>query len=269
MGYHVSGQGVDMIRKFLLLIVCAAVFAGFFLLSGSYAGGSWEQVIMDYQNDKPLEWGQEVTGVITKFDPCDAKAIALTFDACGGGRGCGYDAELISFLRSEMIPATLFINARWIEANPSIFADLASDPLFEIANHGLKHKPLSVSGKKAYGIKGTNSAIDAAREIEGGAGAIEKASGKRPRFFRSGTNHYDEVAVRIASALGHSVIGCSVNGDGGATFSARQVKEQLLSAKPGDIILMHMNRPDGMTADGVAEALPTLRSRGFSFVLIP
>ena len=29
--------------------------------------------------------------------------------------------------------------------------------IFQIANHGRKHGPLSVSGKSAYGIKGTEN----------------------------------------------------------------------------------------------------------------
>jgi peptidoglycan/xylan/chitin deacetylase (PgdA/CDA1 family) len=40
------------------------------------------------------------------------------------------------------VPATLFVNARWIEANPRQFRQLAADPLFEIANHGTEHRPL-------------------------------------------------------------------------------------------------------------------------------
>lgn len=240
-----------------------------FLLPVTVGGGehSCMEVARLFEGEKPLEWGQDVTGVITRFDPGHAKALALTFDACGGGvKGNGYDRELVEFLRKEKIPATLFVNARWIRSNPDIFAELASDPLFEIANHGLEHKPLSVSGKKAYGISGTASPAEAAREIEGGAEAIEKASGKRPRFFRSGTNHYDEVAIMIAEELNHRVVGCSVNGDGGATFSSTQVEKQILSALAGDIILMHMNRPGGGTAEGVASAMPTLKDRGFSFV---
>ena len=240
-----------------------------FLLPVTVGGGehSCMEVARLFEGEKPLDWGQDVTGVITRFDPGRAKALALTFDACGGGvKGNGYDRELVEFLRKEKIPATLFVNARWIRSNPDIFAELASDPLFEIANHGLEHKPLSVSGKKAYGISGTASPAEAAREIEGGAEAIEQASGKRPRFFRSGTNHYDEIAVRIAEELNHRVVGCSVNGDGGSTFSPKQVEKQILSARPGDIILMHMNRPEGGTAEGVTSAVPVLKERGFSFV---
>lgn len=220
-----------------------------------------------HKNEKPLEWGQEVSGVVTRFDPGKKKTVALTFDACGGSvKGSGFDKDLIELLRKERVPATLFINARWIAANPEIFRDLASDPLFEIANHGFEHKPLSVNGKEAYGIPGTKNALEAAWEIEGGAESIEKASGNRPRFFRSGTNHYDEVSVKIARGLEHKVIGCSVNGDGGATLSAQEVKKQLLSAKPGTIVLMHMNRPDGETAEGVLLALGPLLEKGFSFV---
>lgn len=233
----------------------------------AWGGSDWHQAAARHENEIPREWGQEVTGVITRFDPGREKTMALTFDACGGSvKGCGFDRDLIDLLRRERIPATLFINARWIDANPGLFPDLAADPLFEIANHGFAHKPLSVNGRTAYGIAGTENTLEASWEIEGGAKAIEKASGRRPRFFRSGTNHYDEIAVKIAGELGHRVIGCSVNGDGGATFSKEQVKKQLLSVKPGDIVLMHMNRPESGTAEGVASALAALREKGFSFV---
>lgn len=253
--------------KRLLFFAALTLLASSFSGAESSAAKDWENAASLHANERPLEWGQEVSGVITRFDPGNRKIAALTFDACGGGvKGCGFDRDLIDLLRKEKIPATLFINARWIDANPEVFADLAADTLFEIANHGYAHKPLSVSGREAYGIEGTKNARDAAWEIEGGAKAIEKASGRRPSFFRSGTNHYDEVAVNIAGELGQVVVGCSINGDGGATFSPGKVKEQLLSLKAGDIALMHMNHPEGGTAEGVSSALGSLLGKGFSFV---
>ncbi len=222
------------------------------------------KVVQTFAGKVPNQWGQEVAGVVRRFEP-QGKQVALTFDACGGPHGSGYDKELIDFLRSGNISATLFINARWLEANPEIFAELTSDPLFTIANHGLRHRPCSMTGRSAYGIKGTTGVKEVIEEIEGGAMAVETASGERPRFYRSGTNHYDEIAVRVANALRHSVVGCSVNGDGGATFSAEQVKRQLLSVKPGGIVLMHMNHPEGKTAEGVMAAVPLLLEQGFSF----
>jgi peptidoglycan/xylan/chitin deacetylase (PgdA/CDA1 family) len=44
------------------------------------------------------------------------------------------------------------------------------------------------------------------------------------------------------------------------------VKEALLRAAPVSIILMHMNHPEGQTAEGVMEAIPELRKHGFRFV---
>jgi len=262
-----------MTGKFVPVAVLAAAFMTVGVACGFAATASpvdfnapdIAKVVKSFEGKAPEQWGQEADGVVRRFEPC-GKQIALTFDACGGPHGSGYDRELIEFLRSENINATLFINARWLEANPETFMELASDPLFTIANHGLRHMPCSMTGKKAYGIKGTTGVKEVIEEIEGGAAIIEGASGKRPRFYRSGTNHYDEIAVKVANALDHSVIGCSVNGDGGATFSAEQVKSQLLSAKPGDIVLMHMNHPEKQTAEGVMAAVPLLREKGFSFV---
>jgi peptidoglycan/xylan/chitin deacetylase (PgdA/CDA1 family) len=71
--------------------------------------------------------GERVKRVKTKLNT-DQKLIALTFDACGGPRGKGYDAKLIKYLKREKIPATLFISGKWIDANPEIFGELTKEP---------------------------------------------------------------------------------------------------------------------------------------------
>jgi peptidoglycan/xylan/chitin deacetylase (PgdA/CDA1 family) len=216
--------------------------------------------------DEPKQWGENVTGVITKFHT-DKKEIALTFDACGGSaRSSQYDAGLIDFLNENHIPATLFINSRWIQSNPEIFAHLAANPLFEIANHGTAHHPLSVNGKSIYNIPGTASPEEVAHEINGNGDLIEKLTGKRPHFFRSGTAYYDEQAVVIAHQNGVEIAGFSVLGDAGATFSAPKVAQQLESAHNGDIVIFHMNHPEGGTREGVIEGITKLKAQGFSFV---
>jgi len=216
--------------------------------------------------DEPAQWGENVSGVVTTFDS-SKKEIALTFDACGGSfRSSQYDAELIDFLSDNHIPATLFINSRWIQSNPEIFARLAANPLFEIANHGTAHRPLSINGKSVYNIPGTASAEDVAREINGNGDLIEKLTGKRPLFFRSGTAYYDEQAVIIAHQNGVEIAGFSVLGDAGATFSAPKVAQQLLNSHSGDILLFHMNHPEGGTREGIIEGVTKLKGEGFSFV---
>jgi peptidoglycan/xylan/chitin deacetylase (PgdA/CDA1 family) len=192
--------------------------------------------------------------------------VALTLDACGSSSGKGVDVRLIDFLIRERIPATLFINARWIDANPEIFRRLAADPLFEIANHGLRHKPASVTGRFVYGIDGTRDVNELIEEIELNARKIEDITGRRPKLYRSGTAYYDEVAVEIARALDHEVAGYSVLGDAGATYTAARVRSALLGVQPGDVILCHMNHPESGTAAGIISAVPELLRRGFTFV---
>lgn len=218
-----------------------------------------------YANKTPNEWSETATGVKTELDT-DDKVIALTFDACGGEYGSGYDKELIDFLIEERIPATLFINSRWIDKNSDIFVSLSGNDLFEIENHGTGHLPLSVNGKSAYNIAGTKDITAVIDEVEKNADKIYGITGRKPKFFRSGTAFYDEVAVQIVDELGESVAGYSVLGDAGATYSKEQVKNACLCAESGSIIICHMNHPEKETAEGIEEAVPILLEQGYSFV---
>jgi len=231
--------------------------AGYAALKKSLAGR--------YGTLVPRQWGEKVSGVKTRLQTTE-KVIALTLDACGSARGMGYDARLLEFLEKEQVPATLFINARWIGPNRAVFDRLAANPLFEIANHGLRHKPASVTGRSVYGIDGTRNVAELVDEIELNARGLRELTGRRPLFYRSGTAYYDEVAVKVAESLGEQVAGFSVLGDAGATYSREQVKRALLGAVAGDIVILHMNHPEGETAAGVMDAVPELKKRGFRFV---
>lgn len=224
-----------------------------------------KEIVAAYSGREPKEWGETVTGVKSSLATKD-KVVAFTLDACGSASGKGIDAELIRFLDKEKVPATLFINARWIDANPDLFLHLARNPLFTIANHGLLHKPASVNGKSVYGINGTRDVGELVDEIELNAEKIEKLTGKRPVYYRSGTAFYDEIAVQVAERLGHQVIGFSVLGDAGATYSAEKVTAALLKSSPGSIVILHMNHPESGTGVGVMAAVPLLKKMGFRFV---
>ena len=226
---------------------------------------SRKALIRRYSDKKPTVWGEAVPRVVRRLPTTD-RVVALTLDACGGRTGSGYDAELIEALRRKRVPATLFINARWIKANPRTFSQLAEDPLFEIANHGTAHQPLSVTGRSVYGIAGTANVAEVIDEVAVNQRLITELTGATPAFFRSGTAYYDDVAVRVVSDLGLRVVNFNVLGDAGATYSAAQVIAAMLGSTPGSIILAHMNRPDHGTAEGIHAALPKLRKRGFRFV---
>jgi peptidoglycan/xylan/chitin deacetylase (PgdA/CDA1 family) len=194
------------------------------------------------------------------------RVIALTFDACGGLGGSGYDAALLDFLRRRDVPATLFLNSRWIDANPAAFRRLAGEPLFEIGNHGTRHLPLSVTGRSAYDIGGTRNAGEVYDEVAGNQAKLTRLLGVAPRFFRAGTAYSDDVADRIVTAMGVRLVTFSVNGDGGATFTPWQVRSTVTGAPGGSIVIGHMNHPESGTAQGIAAAVPDLRAAGYRFV---
>lgn len=217
-----------------------------------------------YKDKPPKEWGENVSGVNYSIDT-DEKIIVLTLDACGSNND-GYDSKLIDYLKSENIPATLFINYRWIEDNREVFMELADNPLFTIGNHGYRHLPLSVNGKSAYDIKGTENIEEVVEEVLYNEMKIKELTGEKPQYFRTGTAFYDEIAIQIVNDLGEKVIGYDTLGDAGATFTKEEVKEALLSIKPGSIILAHMNHPESETAEGIMAAVPELKKKGYKFV---
>ena len=230
------------------------------------SGGTRADVVTRYGQAVPTSWGFDAPGVVNRLTTAAGRAIALTFDACGGPQGNDYDAALVGLLREHGAPATLFLNSRWIEANPQVFRQLAADPLFEIANHGTAHRPLSVTGLSAYGIDGTRDAGEVYDEIAGNRAGLTELLGHPPRFFRSGTAYLDDVAARIVTDLGERFAGFTVNGDGGATFTAEQVHQTVTAAGPGAIVLAHLNHPAAGTARGMATAIPRLLGDGYHFV---
>lgn len=221
-----------------------------------------EEIVASFSGQTPTQWGLEVDGVVLRHDN---PQVVLTFDACGGPNGSGVDEDLLNVLASTSTPATLFINARWAEANPATLQDLIANPLFEIANHGTRHLPLSVTGEKAYGIPGTTSVAEVYDEVAGVQALLTALVGEAPRFFRSGTAHYDDVAVRVVQALGLTTVNFDINADAGATFTASQVASATAQAREGSICIGHFNRPGSGTAEGIRRAIPQLVDKGLTF----
>lgn len=207
----------------------------------------------------PRAWGTAVSGVRTR---ARGAVLALTFDLCDGDA----DHELVELLRRERVPATFFVSGRFSRRHPELVRGLAKAPTFSVENHGEAHKPCSVRGKSAYGIAGTASLSLALREIDAQTTALERLVGRRPSFYRPGTAHLDDVCAEAAALLGTPVVGFSVLGDSGGGLGRRAVRDALVRASDGSIVLLHANKPRGQTFEGVRDALPELRRRGARLV---
>ena len=87
-------------------------------------------------------------------------------------------------------------------------------------------------------------------------------------WYRGATAEYDPAAITEIEKMGYKIAGFSVNADVGATLNRRAVADRLNRIKDGDIIIAHMNKPRGDTAEGFSDALPKLLARGFRFVTL-
>jgi peptidoglycan/xylan/chitin deacetylase (PgdA/CDA1 family) len=226
-----------------------------------------KKVVSEFAHAQPGHWGEFVKGVDEDL-VTQQKYVAFTFDGCGGEKGDGYDKELINFLQKEKIPATLFVTGKWIDANFTTFLNLASDPLFEIENHGLNHRPCSIDGESEYGIHGTSNAENAFDEIEANARKIEAITKHRPRFFRSATAFIDEACARMAAQLGITAVSFQVLSGDAVPYTPTPVIEEnvLKHIKPGAIIIMHFNHPEWNTCEAMQKIIPKLRAQGYHFV---
>ncbi|WP_253908439.1 polysaccharide deacetylase family protein [Arthrobacter sp. H41] len=225
------------------------------------------EIIDRYTGRTPHYWGLEAPGVVTHL-PNGSRGVALTLDFCGGPGGSSFDPDLIAGLQRLRVPATLFLNARWIAGNQSLAGELAGDPLFELANHGTNHLPLSVIGNAAYGIPGTAGIGSVYDEVMANDAVLTALTGQRSRFFRPGTAYLDDVAARICHDLGLVPAGFSINGDGGATYPAGTVTTETTAAGAAAIIIAHGNRPGSGTGPGLLRALGIMTDAGTPFVTL-
>lgn len=226
-----------------------------------------KRIVSDYKGKPSGRWGEFVKGVDEAIKTQD-KDIAFTFDACGGKKGSEYDKELIEYLQQEKIPATLFISGKWIDSQFDAFLCLSRDTLFEIENHGLNHKPCSIDGESAYGIRGTSDIEEAFDEIEANARKIEALTGRRPQFYRSATAYVNEECTHMAASIGITTVSYQVLSGDAVPFAPESVIENniLNNIRPGAIVIMHFNRPKWNTKEALQKIVPVLRQEGYSFV---
>lgn len=190
-------------------------------------------------------------------------AIALTFDACDGG----FNEELVSYLISENIPATFFVSGKWIDKHIEKFKELAKNPLFEIENHGLRHRICALGKERKYNLKNTKTLSDMVDEIELNNRKIEAITGRRPIFYRPAGAYMDDLCMKVALKLSMEIAGYdTLTGDSFNMTSAKEMSERILkNAKHGMVVLMHLNHPERNEVEALKIAIPQLRKKGFTF----
>jgi len=191
--------------------------------------------------------------------------IALTLDACMGG----IDRRVLDLLLARRIAATLFVTGRWLRENPATLAELRARPgQFDLQNHGARHIPAVLGTARPYGIRPAGTPAALAAEVTGGAEAIQATGAPRPSWYRGATALYSTDALAQIATLGFRVAGFSLNADQGASLPAAAVARRLEAAKPGDVVIGHINQPGRAAGAGLASGIAALADRGARFVTL-
>jgi peptidoglycan/xylan/chitin deacetylase (PgdA/CDA1 family) len=189
--------------------------------------------------------------------------VAVTLDACGGG----FDTRIAEALVEAQIPATVFATETWLRRNAAALGFLLAHPaIFGLENHGARHVPAVLGARSIFGLQAAGDMAAIRQEVIQGAAALHDAAGVTPRWFRGATGQYSPAALPEIAALGFAVAGFSLNADDGAQLPAVAVAARIAAARPGDIILAHLNQPGRGSGPGVAAGLRALQARGARFV---
>ncbi|MDR2358921.1 MAG: polysaccharide deacetylase family protein [Prevotellaceae bacterium] len=204
-----------------------------------YDPQKWEAIRKKYAGIQPAEWGEQVSGAVQKVNvpQSNERILFLTFNVYTKNQ-----PEVFNFLRQHNIKATLFLTGTWVRRNAGQAREIGALPaLFEIGNHGNRNIALSVNGAVAYERRGTGSLAAALDEVTAGAEIIKDATGQTPRYVRSFFNYTDNVVVAALKEAGIKTIGVTVFADGGGLFGTEKIKDQILNAPGGAIILLSIN----------------------------
>lgn len=184
--------------------------------------------------------------------------VALTFDACATRKkGYEFDRRIFEILRSEQVPATIFVSGRWLEAHPAEARELAADPLIEFGNHSWDH-PHFTRIKLAR--------MDA--EVEQTQAALARL-GRRAVAFRPPFGDWSPKVVREIRRLFRlpTVMWDVVSRDPSRKSTTEGIISEVLEhTQAGSIIIFHINGRGWHTAEALPRILSELRARGLKFM---
>ncbi|HTS80625.1 MAG TPA: polysaccharide deacetylase family protein [Myxococcaceae bacterium] len=201
-----------------------------------------------------------VTPEVVAHGRRDRKEIALTFDACSTRDPSRYDERVTKELLAAGAPATIFLGGSWAKEEQAQVKELASHPQFELGNHTFTHPHLPAVKDDAR-IRAELSRTQA---------EVKALTGQTPRFFRPPYGEYDQRVVRIAAELGLTTIEYDLpSGDPDAHATKEKLVHWVLSqAKPGGIVVMHINHVKFHTAEALPDIIAGLRKKGFTLVTV-
>ncbi|HET9794855.1 MAG TPA: polysaccharide deacetylase family protein, partial [Thermoanaerobaculia bacterium] len=210
--------------------------------------------------------------------PGGAKAILVSFDAGSSDRGA---AEILDALRGRSIRTTIFLTGQFIRRYPGLTRRIAEDG-HEVGNHTWDHPHLTTYASD--GRQSTRAGVTEEMlrdELQRTAALYRETTGRdMAPLWRAPFGEENAEIRGWALAAGFAHVSWT-HGDGRNLdaldwvsdpespryrSSERVISRLLASARPGNIILMHLgsDREDPV-ADHLPRLLDTLASEGYRF----
>ncbi len=223
--------------------------------TGKQSGKTAEQVV------------QEPSSVVRRNltpDTGNDKVIALTFD---DGPWKGHTADVLDVLAEHGAKATFFTVGDRIESgNGKELVKRAASEGHQICTHSYDH---ALGSGQSVNL-GYMTPEEQIAEIEKGYAAIEAATGSpASRVIRTPGGNYGPEVTRNIASLVTAEIGWNVDSGDWRKPGAGAIAEQIESAWPGAIVLLHDGGGDrSQTVEALKIALPQLKEQGYRFITI-
>lgn len=195
-------------------------------------------------------------------DTGDDKVIALTFD---DGPWPTTTSEILDILKANDAHATFFEIGNQIAENADVVKRIHEEG-HQIGTHTWDHAAGSGRGVDLTRM----TADEQASEVEKGFDAIDQAIGtKTSRILRApGGNYHGQIITTLKDKV-TAEVGWNIDTEDWRKPGADKIEQAILSAKSGDVILMHDGGGDrSETAAALRDALPKLKAEGFKFITV-
>lgn len=226
--------------------------------SQSVRTGNTSGITVSTVLEEPIDEGF----IVYSPDVGDDKVIALTFD---DGPWPQTTREILSILKQNDAHATFFAVGEQCAENASIMKEVVAAGN-QIATHSYDHANGSGRGVDMT-LMSSQEQID---EIEKGFKAIEDAIGQPvTRIMRApGGNYHGTLVTNLKPYVG-AEIGWDVDSRDWTKPGVDAIVNQILTVKPGQIVLMHDGGGDrSQTVEALRKALPILKKEGYEFITI-
>ncbi|RLQ95494.1 polysaccharide deacetylase family protein [Falsibacillus albus] len=182
----------------------------------------------------------------------NVKQVALTFD---DGPDQYVTPEVVRVLNKYGVKGSFFFIGSKVEKYPDV-VKMAYDQGSLILNHTFDHIDLTQLKEN-----------DVQNEIQSTESAIQKIIGKKPAILRPPYGETSDEVVQLAKENNDHIVLWSIDTlDWSQKDSANIERNVLSNVRNGDIILMHTNSSQEVTAKSVASVIENLQKRGFKLV---